>query len=266
MALGIGSLSLAVLLASCGANPQSAQRTTPSTSPVPKAPSTSTPTSTTAPESESVSLAVVSCPTAFGVTPPSTPAPLPASEEANVPTSLAGGLAWYSDTHGFMKLLGPRGWACSAVYGADGSGGVIVYPGSQAVPQTWGAGWPQSSTSTDQAISVTQTGGSPVQAASQACPFFAVAATTYENDLGRVCHSRPSSESVQSIDPGVVGFEDLPGLQSDGIPSGGQNAANGVATYSPSVPSYLATCTLPDDSHALCTTVLNEFITLYGHG
>jgi hypothetical protein len=181
-----------------------------------------------------------------------------------VPTPLARDLAVYSDTHGFMKLLGPRGWACSATYGADGSGGVIVYPRNQAVPQSWAAGWPLSSTSTDQAISGTQTAGSPVQAADQACPFFAVAATTYENDLGRVCLSRPSSESVQQINAGVVGFEDPPGLQGDGIPSGGQEAANGVATYSPSLPSYLATCTLPNNRHALCTTVLNEVIALYG--
>ncbi len=122
-----------------------------------------------------------------------------------------------------------------------------------------------SSSSTDQAISGTQTGGSPVQAAGQACPFFAGAAATYENDLGRACHSRPSSESVQPIKAGVVGFEDPPGLEGDGIPSGGQESANGVATYSPSLPSYLVTCTLPANLHALCTTVLNEAITSYGN-
>ncbi len=217
-----------------------------------------------APVSESVSLPVVSCPTAFGVTPPSTLAPLPASEEVDVPASLARDLAVYSDTRGFMNLLGPRGWACSAMYGADGSGGVIVYPSGEAVPQSWGAGWPLSSTSTDEAISGTQTAGSPVQAAGQACPLFAVAATTYENDLGRACHSRPSSESVQQISAGVVGFEDPPGLQGDGIPSGGQEPADGMATYSPSLPSYLATCTLPSNEHALCTAVLNDVIALYG--
>jgi hypothetical protein len=184
--------------------------------------------------------------------------------EVNAPATLTSELAVYSDTHGFMMLLAPRGWTCSALYGADGSGGVIVYPSGEAVPQSWGAGWPLSSSSSDEAISGTQTGGSPVQAAGQACPFFAAAATTYENDLGRACPSRPSSESVQQISAGVTGFEDRPDLKGAGIPSGGQDPANGVATYSPALPAYLATCTLPGNEHALCTTVLDEVIALYG--
>jgi hypothetical protein len=207
---------------------------------------------------------VVSCPTTFGVIPPSTLAPLPATEQVDVPATLAGDLAVYSDTRGFLNLLGPRGWACSAMYGADGSGGVIVYPNGEAVPHSWGAGWPLPSASTDEAISGTQTSASPVQAAGQACPLFADAATAYENDLGRACHSRPSSESVQPIGVGVVGFEDPPGVQGDGIPSGGQAPANGVVTYHPTLASYLATCTLPADEHLVCTTVLNEVIALYG--
>ncbi len=264
MALGVGSVVLAVLLASCSSNPQAARRSSSTTAPTSTTASPSTTSSTTAPASVAVPVPLVTCPTVFGVTPPSTSEPLPASEEVNVPAPLAGELAAYADTRGLMMLLAPKSWMCSALYGADGSGGVIVYPSGEAVPQSWGAGWPLSSGSSDEAISGTQTGGSPVQAASQACSLFAVAATTYEGDLGRACRARPSSESVQQINAGVVGFEDPPDLKGDGIPSGGQDPANGVVTYYQSLPSYLVSCTLPSDEHALCTTVLNQVIALYG--
>lgn len=39
-----------------------------------------------------------------------------------------------------MALVGPKGWHCSAMYGADGSGGIIVYPAGETVPQPGGAG------------------------------------------------------------------------------------------------------------------------------
>jgi hypothetical protein len=166
-----------------------------------------------------------------------------------------------------MKLLGPKGWTCRGDYGADGSGGVVVSPGGETIPQSWGAGWKLSPDASVEAIAGLETGGSPVQAAGQACPLFGSAATAYGVDLGRSCPvSRPVSESVQQISAGVVGFEDPPGVVGDGIPSGGHDPANGVMTYSSSRSpgSYLGTCTLPAGQHALCTESLNDFVALYG--
>ncbi len=272
--VGLGCLGLAVVLTGCSASPQATRRssttttrpstTTSSTSTTAPSPTTS---SSTTPVAVSVTLPVVDCPTVFGAEAPSTTAPLPTSEQVSVPASLVGGLAFYSDSRRLTVLLGPKGWSCSAQYGADGSGGVIVYPNGQSVPQHWGAGWSLPSTSSEEAISSTETGGSPVQAAAQACPFFPVAATAYQNDLGRPCPARPSAEAVQQISADVVGFEDPAGTDGAGIPSGGQNPANGVVTYvqnASSDPSYLATCTLPDDEHGLCTAVLNEEVARYG--
>ncbi|HXQ44618.1 MAG TPA: hypothetical protein VN816_08265 [Acidimicrobiales bacterium] len=239
----------------------------PATGPVPTttAPTTTLPLSTSS-GVRSVSIPVVSCPTTFGVATP-TSAPLPTSEKVRVPGALAGELALYSDTHGLMDLLGPKGWRCRADYGADGSGGVVVYPDGETIPRSWGAGWKLPSNSSAEAIAGLQTGGSPVEAAGQACPLFTSAATAYQVDLGQACPvSRPVSESVQRISAGVVGFEDPVGVAGDGIPSGGRDPADGVMTYSPSRSpgSYLATCTLPSSQHALCTVSLNDFIVLYG--
>ena len=52
-----------------------------------------------------------------------------------------------------------------------------------------------------------------------------------------------------------------------GLPSGGQNPANGVALYQPKpteATAYLATCTLPAAQQDLCTAVLNQFVATFG--
>lgn len=55
---------------------------------------------------------------------PSNPRVLPTSEEeVSVLGTLATELAVYSDTDGLMMLFAPKGWTCSAAYGADAGGG-----------------------------------------------------------------------------------------------------------------------------------------------
>ena len=52
-----------------------------------------------------------------------------------------------------------------------------------------------------------------------------------------------------------------------GLPSGGQNPANGVVLYQPKPTeptAYLATCTLPAAQQDLCTAVLNQFVATFG--
>ena len=56
-------------------------------------------------------------------------------------------------------------------------------------------------------------------------------------------------------------------VAGSGYPSGGQNAANGVALYQPKpteATAYLATCTLTAAQHDLCTAVLNHFAATFG--
>jgi hypothetical protein len=89
-------------------------------------------------------------------------------------------------------------------------------------------------------------------------------------DLGQGCAmTRPSQESVtpSGTAESDVGFFDPIGVAGDGIPSGGLNPANGVMLYQPApgkAAAYLATCTLPEAQHDVCTAVLDHFVALYG--
>ncbi len=130
------------------------QSTTPIPSTTPTSTRTSVGTTTTTSGSSAVNLRVVVCATKYGVVPPpSTTSKLPGSIEVVVPNALASELAIYADSDGLMKLVGPTGWTCSAEYGADGSGGVAVYPPGEPISQSaFGAGWHRSSGSTTRAI------------------------------------------------------------------------------------------------------------------
>jgi len=246
--------SMALGLAACGAS-NGANRSTSSTSIAP-APSTT------------ASLRVTTCPTTYGISPPPITAPLPTSMEVTVPRVLTSKLAVYMDGNGHMKLLAPIDWTCSAEYGADGSGGIVIYPSGESISRSaFGAGWTLSRESSTEAIVGSQTGGCQGCEVGQACPLFPTAARGFQSQFGRACpKSRPASETVDQIAPGVVAFQDPPGVSGDGSPSGGKFAANGVMTYYPSSQfgSWLDTCTLPKADQTFCTAALNTFITWYG--
>lgn len=173
----------------------------------------------------------------------------------------------YTDKWGTMRLIGPRHWSCQAAYGADGSGGVAVYPAGQPIPSNWGAGWKLPSSSTVQAVIGNETSACTGCSEGQACPLFASAAKDFLDQIGRPCPAtRPVAENVDRLSAGVVAFEDPPGVVGDGLPSGGSYSANGVMTYYPGNPSgsWLETCTLPSDQKDLCTATLNYFAGTYG--
>ena len=184
-----------------------------------------------------------------------------------VPGGSAAGLAVYTDTRGGMRLLGPRGWSCSAMYGADGSGGVVVSPPGEFVPSNWGAGWQLPAGSSVQAIIGSQTSACMGCGEGQACPLFGTAAKDFQANFQRPCPaSRPTGETTTRLSSGVMAFADPAGVTGDGIPSGGRYAANGVMTYYPgnSAGSWVETCTLPAASKDVCTTTLNDFLASYG--
>jgi len=185
-----------------------------------------------------------------------------------VPPNETDNLAVYSDPEGIMMLLGPKdGWMCQGMYGADGSGGLLLSPVGEPVPSDPDAGWHLAASSSTQAIVGYETGGSPVQGAALACSLFGPAATEYQQSFNKSCPARPDQESTTSLSAVAAGFEDPAGVSGDGIPSGGQNAANGVVLYQPrsnEPTAYSATCTLPSSQHAVCTAVLNHFVAQYG--
>ena len=227
--------------------------------------STSTTTSTTNPSALiSASLPLVTCPTTYGYTSSTSPPALPTSMVVSVPADLTNQLAVYSDSEGLMKLVAPTGWLCSGNYGADGSGGVEVYPTGETVPS--GA---LTAGSTAEDVSGSETSACVGCGESQACPLFATAAADYETNYQQTCPSRPSSESVVALNADIVSFMDPAGVAGDGVPSGGAYPANGVMTYYPydsgnDDGSYIDTCTLPAAEQSICTVSLNRFVDWYG--
>jgi hypothetical protein len=206
-------------------------------------------------------LPVVSCQTSFGVSLPPSP-PLPSSIALEIPSDFEGQLAIYSDKTGAMKLVGPMGWECSALIGADGSSVVKLYPSGEEPPSN--APFTEQE---QQAIVGSQTSACVGCRETQACPLFSAAAADYLNNYQMNCpETRPQAESVDDLSPGVVAFEDPPGVAGDGAPSGGPYPANGVMTYysGDDHGSWLETCTLPTSEHGLCTVALDTFVSWYG--
>jgi serine/threonine protein kinase len=207
-------------------------------------------------------LPVVSCPTSLGAGSAVTPVELPLTEPVTVPAGIASDLAVYADQQDHMELVGPRDWSCTASYGADGNGGVEIYPPGETVPETkLPAG------STIAAIIGREVPACYTCALTQACPLFTVAAAQLSSALGQQCPARPAAESVTPDSSGVVSFDDPPGINGDGTPSGGKYQADGVMTFhqgGAGASSWLETCTLPDSDSAACTAALNDFITKYG--
>ena len=249
------------LVAGCGAPAGN----TRSASPAPAAAGHTAPASSTTAVLVAVNLPVVGCPTSLGVVRPAVH--LPPSRPVAVPQALAAGLAVYADDVGVMELVGPKGWRCAASYGADGSGGLVVYPRSERVPRSWAAGWPLDRTSAEAAIAGLESSACYSCTLAQACRLFLSAATAWRSaGFGRACPARPAAESVVRVGAGIVIFGDPPGIQGDGLPSGGVNPANGVLTYHPGAPdgSWRETCTLPGSAKDECTALLNAFLSWYG--
>ncbi len=226
--------------------------------------STSSPTGTTgAPAASSsttvaarvaTTLPLVDCPTTLGVD--TTPAPLPSSIDIAIAASARSQLAAYSDSEGMLIVLAPRGWACAAAVGADGSAGIRVYPPGDAPPSDTGAFTPQP----QQAVTATGIPACQGCVAYLVCPLFPQAPVALSYLPCR--HTPPAGEAISRPTPSIAAFEDPPGVAGDGNPSGGAYPANGVIIFNNTreASAYAETCTLPGSEHNLCTAVLNDYI------
>jgi hypothetical protein len=231
-----GSLALLTLLVCC-LLPGTATGAQTTTSPVP----------------------VVICITGNGVswapgwTPPkSVSMPLPSGEAQQV--------VMYMADQGYPRVLGPKGWWCSASVGADGNGSLEVGP-SGAYGPPYGHRW-----TADRGISVQVDPACLSCRLELACPFFAAARQQYKKyyPSGTGCSPAPPTETLFTLDSDTVAFSDPPRLIGDGNPSGGRNTANGVALFSPqAVGSAVSTCTLPNSQRWLCTASLDQVVKDY---
>jgi hypothetical protein len=198
---------------------------------------------------------VVRCHTEYGVP----PGPITGRARLRArgsPRSTAS-LVAYTNTEEF--LIGPAGMACSGLIGADGGGRIIVWRRGQ---HSLGEHAHRDGMTflTDPACVGCQAG--------DACPFF----RAFASGLGFPCSGGvPPGEVVTRKSPRRAFFEDPPGVEGDGWPSGGPNPANGVVAIQGSLSPgprqrsvSRATCTLPARAHATCTVSLNDVVARYG--
>ncbi|HEX7537598.1 MAG TPA: DUF6777 domain-containing protein, partial [Dermatophilaceae bacterium] len=236
---------------------------TTSTTPTPEAGGSPTPTSS--PTVKPLS-PVVACPSSYGMISPPGPARLPDEIATRLPPDVAAQLAFYSDQNRVIDpVLAPRGWSCSAALGADGSGGLDVWPSGTQKPEKPGGNMPANP---DQQLVEAYTAGAQQAAVYEhVCAFDPAVADRYypfyANSMG--CRSSPvSGEKVvhPHSDASLVLFEDPPGIHGNAAASGGNYSAHGAQLYEwhGSGISSTATCMLPDSQRALCTAVLNDFI------
>jgi hypothetical protein len=246
---------------------KSTPATHPPTLPITTVPTTSTPTTAVTPTTDQNSVAtalpVVKCPTEFAITTPPPTTPVPTTLVMEVPSDLRSTLAVYADTNEIQVVLAPRGWNCQAGYGADGSGSISVYPSGESTP-TPSAEIPIRANSMDEAITLSETGGSPVIAAYTACPYFANAAAQTQQYGAGNC-TPPANSIIEPISQEAVGVAIPAGQSVIGIPSGGLYMTNAVVLYTAAKQpgTYLGSCTLSQDKHAVCTAVLNNVLARY---
>jgi hypothetical protein len=185
------------------------------------------------------------CPSGYGVT--IRAAHLPLVRGVVIPSWLASQVSVYTDPTDRIEVLAPIGWRCSAGYGADGSGGISVWPAGDM---------------TGAHAEGVQVYAQPACVQCQlslACPYFADARHIYQQAYRGIggCGARPPvGEIVMPVNRRVVQLVDPPGIKGAASPSGGTYAAYGIAEFSHTGHlvdgSYVASCTLPGGNENLC--------------
>lgn len=201
---------------------------------------------------ETVSIAVESCPTSYGL-PDETLPPIVRTMTATLTPAVASQVSFYSN--GDLTVLGPRGWRCEAAVGADGSARMQVTPPGQAVAL-------DSPAPDFQAVTASSGGGCVGCVVLMACGLFPESLKLFDS-LGCDATS-PPGEHVTRPMPRTALFEDPPGTHGTGDPSGGRYRAigflifdDGSAAGSSGLPSALkVTCTLPEALAPICDEVI----------
>ena len=200
-------------------------------------------------------LPVVPCPTTYGVQPNATPFvahQLPAATAAS-------GLSFYSN--GRLTVLGPAGWACSALVAADGGQRLDVYQPGQPDLSTHQA---PPGTAVIQ-VDADYTGHGP--GAQLICPLFpnSPAATFLSPSLP--CPAHASREHLTRLSDDVVSFEDPAGVIGAGAGSGGSLNSVGAAVYPQMNPEPeggvtvdVLSCTLPSRNSDDCDAIEADFL------
>ena len=192
-------------------------------------------------------LPVISCTTTYGA--PPSGAPFVAHQLAT--TTTVRGLSYYSN--GQIMVLGPAGWACSALVAGDGGQALAVYPPGKpdytAVPIPKGA----------QIVQVLADYTGHIPGADLVCGFFPhSAAASFAASGGESCPVQPSAEQTAMLTSDVVTFSDPPGVSGAGAGSGASLTSLGALVYpqlaygaTDSVDVSVLSCTFRQGRHAV---------------
>jgi hypothetical protein len=219
--------------------------TAPSTTPRSSPP----PTTQVSIGSEANGLQVIACPTTAPWSSGSHRPKLPDPHPPSVPPTQRNGLAVYANDG--MFTLAPGGWRCAATEAQDGNDTLTISPAGQP------------STNASQGVSATLFPACSSCIGALACTYFSAARKLLG---GEPCPPIPTGEQHVQTRPTSVDFADPPHVTGYGFASGGVNPANGVLIFvSRTGDEHAAreTCTLPQSQHALCTTILDDFINRY---
>lgn len=243
-------------VAACGASsyPSSSSTTPTSTTPV----STATPTTSSTVPASTMStvpvtatvLPVGSCSIESG-TPSSGPAWVPTQLAGSVPAGVASQVEFYSV--GTETVLGPAGWSCGQLAGADGSDALDVYPPGQPNPVN------SQAQPGEQMIAASYDYTAHIPGVDLACPNFPWVVRS-----GESCPSAiPSGESVTHLSSDVVSIVDPSHLHGNLPGSGGAQPVTAVmivphAPNRTSVSIAEEACSLIQAD--LCPVILNDFL------
>jgi hypothetical protein len=159
-------------------------------------------------------------------------------------------------------VLGPAGWACSALVAGDGGQSLAVYPPGKSdytsAPVPKGA----------QLIEVVGDYTGHIPGADLVCGLFPhSAAASYASSGGETCPPKPGGEKDSTLTPDVVTFTDPPGVSGSGSGSGGSLTSVGAVVYpqlayaaDDSVNVSVLSCTLPAKNSALCRAIQGDFL------
>jgi hypothetical protein len=200
-------------------------------------------------------LPVISCPTTYGAgsgSDPFVPHQLPTDAPVH-------DLNFYSN--GVITVLGPAGWACTALVAADGGQKLDVYPPGKP----------------DYSVNIVPKGAAVVEVdadytghlpgAEEVCALFPHSAAASEVAQDDMACPAPTGETTSALTEDVVKFTDQPGITGTGAGSGGSLKSAGAAVY-PQIPfasdasvdiSFLS-CTLPSKTAHLCSAILGDFL------
>jgi hypothetical protein len=243
---GLRYASLLLLVSGCASHPASPRSAT----------------RTAQPRIENViaTLPVVPCNTTFGVE--QTEPWFPRRLAVSIPSPQRRSLSFYSN--GFITLLGPRGWACSALVAGDGGQALGVYPPGNPDPtmELPRAGSELVLAETD------YTGHGPGE--QLVCGLFPNSEAHASMQQARMlseCASPPAGETDSHLTSDIVLFDDPPGVHGSSAGSGGALSGHGVLVYpqSPSASPSGAnvakfSCTLSRPAQNLCPTLIGDFV------